>query len=74
MAGPKHRPPIESGCPDGFQYMHPAMVKNFGQWDYHDDPRPAGALSAREPSGSVPQQGGAVESTSTVMKRLAGGA
>ena len=40
MAGPKHRMPIESGCPDGFQYMHPAMVKNYGQWDFHDDPRP----------------------------------
>ena len=27
------RKPIESGCPDGFQYMHPSMVKNFGSWD-----------------------------------------
>ena len=34
------REPIESGCPDGFQYMHPAMRKNFGQWKYHDDPQP----------------------------------
>jgi dissimilatory sulfite reductase beta subunit len=24
------RQPIESGCPDGFQYMHPVMRKNFG--------------------------------------------
>ena len=35
---PKHRMPIESGCPDGS--MHPAMVKNYGQWKYHEDPRP----------------------------------
>ena len=34
------RKPIESGCPDGFQYMHPSMVKNFGSWDWHDHPRP----------------------------------
>ncbi|MBS1236283.1 MAG: dissimilatory-type sulfite reductase subunit beta, partial [Proteobacteria bacterium] len=34
------RTPIESGCPDGFQYMHPLMTKNFGMWKYHDRPRP----------------------------------
>ena len=34
------RPPIESGCPDGFQYMHPVMRRNYGQWKYHTDPRP----------------------------------
>ena len=34
------REPIESGCPDGFQYMHPVMRKNFGNWKYHDDPQP----------------------------------
>jgi len=34
------RAPIESGCPDGFQYMHPLMAKNFGLWKYHDRPRP----------------------------------
>jgi len=34
------RSPIESGCPDGFQYMHPAYIKNYGQWKYHDRPRP----------------------------------
>ena len=32
--------PTESGCPDAFQYMHPAFIKNYGQWDYHDRPRP----------------------------------
>ena len=35
-----HRAPIESGCPDGFQYMHPVMRKNYGAWDYHEHPRP----------------------------------
>ena len=34
------RTPIESGCPDGMQYMHPLMLKNFGNWKYHDRPRP----------------------------------
>jgi sulfite reductase beta subunit len=34
------RTPIESGCPDGFQYMHPTMRKNYGNWSYHEDPRP----------------------------------
>ena len=31
--------PIESGAPDGFQYMHPTMRRNYGQWKYHDRPR-----------------------------------
>ena len=34
------RQPIESGCPDGMQYMHPLMIKNFGNWAHHDRPRP----------------------------------
>jgi len=34
------RPPIESGCPDGFQYMHPMMRKHYGNWAYHEDPQP----------------------------------
>ncbi len=34
------RSPIETGCPDGFQYMHPTMRKNFGQWKYHEHPKP----------------------------------
>ena len=34
------RTPIETGAPDGFQYMHPTMRKNFGQWKYHEHPRP----------------------------------
>jgi sulfite reductase beta subunit len=36
----QHRSPIESGCPDGLQYVHPVMRKNLGDWAYHDDPRP----------------------------------
>ena len=36
----KPRSPIESGCPDGFQYMHPVMRKNYGQWKYHEHPKP----------------------------------
>jgi len=34
------RMPIESGTPDHFQYMHPTLRKNYGQWAYHDRPRP----------------------------------
>ena len=34
------RQAIESGVPDHFQYMHPLMAKNHGQWDWHDRPRP----------------------------------
>ena len=34
------REPIESGCPDGFQYMHPTMRRNYGQWKYHEDIQP----------------------------------
>ncbi|MGV6850983.1 MAG: dissimilatory-type sulfite reductase subunit beta, partial [bacterium] len=40
MALAEMREPIESGCPDGFQYMHPTMRKNYGNWAYHDDPQP----------------------------------
>ena len=34
------RTPIESGVPDHFQYMHPLLKKNYGNWDWHDRPRP----------------------------------
>jgi dissimilatory sulfite reductase beta subunit len=34
------RDPIESGVPDHMQYMHPALKKNYGEWKYHDRPRP----------------------------------
>jgi len=25
-----NRPPIETGCPDAFQYMHPVMRRTMG--------------------------------------------
>ena len=34
------RTPIESGVPDNKQYLHPLMLKNYGNWKYHDRPRP----------------------------------
>jgi sulfite reductase beta subunit len=34
------RRPIESGVPDSKTYMHPTLVKNYGQWAWHDRPRP----------------------------------
>ena len=34
------RLPDEHGVPDPFQYMHPIMKKNYGNWDWHDRPRP----------------------------------
>ncbi|VAX13029.1 Dissimilatory sulfite reductase, beta subunit [hydrothermal vent metagenome] len=34
------RQAIESGVPDSFSYMHPLMRKNYGQWDWHERPRP----------------------------------
>ncbi len=48
MALEDMRSPIESGCPDGFQYMHPSMRKNFGQWKYHEHPRPGVLLHVAE--------------------------
>ena len=40
MSKPVMREAIESGSPDGFQYMHPTMRRNFGLWDYHEDVQP----------------------------------
>ena len=34
------REPDEVGVPDPFDYMHPLMKENFGNWDYHERPRP----------------------------------
>ncbi len=34
------RKAIESGVPDPMQFMHPVMKANFGNWDWHDRPRP----------------------------------
>jgi len=34
------RMPDECGVPDPFPVMHPIMKANFGNWKYHDRPRP----------------------------------
>jgi len=34
------RRPDEHGVPDPFPYMHPLLKKNYGQWAWHDRPRP----------------------------------
>ncbi len=36
----KPRMPIESGVPDPMPLMHPLMRENYGNWDWHDRPRP----------------------------------
>ena len=46
----KPRTPIETGAPDGFQYMHPTMRKNFGRWKYHEHPK-SGVLKHVAESG-----------------------
>jgi len=40
MAQAQPRMPVESGVPDHFQYMHPALRRNYGMWAWHDRPRP----------------------------------
>ncbi|MCW2306281.1 dissimilatory-type sulfite reductase subunit beta [Rhodobium gokarnense] len=39
-AATQPRMPDEVGVPDPFQYMHPVMKKNYGNWDWHERPRP----------------------------------
>jgi sulfite reductase beta subunit len=34
------RLPDEHGVPDPFPFMHPTLQKNYGNWAYHDRPRP----------------------------------
>ena len=34
------RMPDETGVPDWKPYMHPALEENYGQWKYHERPRP----------------------------------
>ena len=36
----EHHVPIESGVPDPFPFMHPILKRNYGQWRWHDRPRP----------------------------------
>src|SRR5512140_3787911 len=31
---------VECGVPDHTQYLHPLMQRNYGNWKYHDRPRP----------------------------------
>ena len=50
MAQPQQRAPIETGAPDPMPLMHPLMRKNYGQWIYHDHPRP-GVLMHRAKNG-----------------------
>ena len=47
------RAPIETGAPDGFQYMHPTMRKNFGQWQYHEHPRPGVLVHVAKRRGNL---------------------
>ena len=37
---PQMRKPKETGVPDNQKYMHPTLLKNYGNWRYHDRPRP----------------------------------
>lgn len=41
---------IESGVPDPFPQMHPLLKKNYGNWKWHDRPRP-GVLRHMSHSG-----------------------
>src|SRR5512134_2678903 len=34
------RKPKETGVPDNKKYLHPLLLKNYGNWRYHDRPRP----------------------------------
>ncbi|MCR6628653.1 MAG: dissimilatory-type sulfite reductase subunit beta [Magnetospirillum sp.] len=34
------RRPVESGVPDPFPFMHPVLKQNYGNWKWHDRPRP----------------------------------
>ncbi len=34
------REPIESGVPDPFPLMHPTLKANYGDWKWHERPRP----------------------------------
>ncbi len=40
QAAAKPRMPDEVGVPDPFDYMHPMLKENYGNWDYHDRPQP----------------------------------
>jgi sulfite reductase beta subunit len=40
MMAKQVRMPIESGVPDVTPFLHPLLKKNYGQWAWHDRPRP----------------------------------
>ncbi|MGE5826004.1 MAG: dissimilatory-type sulfite reductase subunit beta, partial [Bacteroidota bacterium] len=40
MAQPQMRRAIESGVPDNTPFLHPKFKANYGNWKYHDRPRP----------------------------------
>jgi len=48
----KPRTPDEVGVPDPFPFMHPVMKENYGNWDWHERPRP-GVLRHVSKSGDV---------------------
>jgi len=37
---PVARAPRDQGAPDHKKHLHPMMLKNYGQWKYHERPRP----------------------------------
>jgi sulfite reductase beta subunit len=39
-APPTPRRAKETGVPDNKQFMHPTLLRNHGNWKYHDRPRP----------------------------------
>ncbi|MCW8952073.1 MAG: dissimilatory-type sulfite reductase subunit beta [Rhodospirillales bacterium] len=47
------RQPIESGVPDPFQYMHPALKDNYGKWKWHERPRVGVLHHVAENGGEV---------------------
>ena len=46
------RQPVESGVPDHVQELHPVVKKNYGQWSYHERPKP-GVLKHVAKSGDA---------------------
>ncbi|MDP2133996.1 MAG: dissimilatory-type sulfite reductase subunit beta, partial [Sulfuritalea sp.] len=40
MNQPQLRKAVECGVPDNKPHLHPTLLKNYGNWKYHDRPRP----------------------------------
>jgi sulfite reductase beta subunit len=47
------RRPVESGVPDSKQFMHPALLRNYGKWAWHDRPQPGVLRHAAESGEQV---------------------